>query len=341
VTPALHGQTWTVRVRVNGKQTRVKLCHRSEVDGMSKVQKQAYLQSKVQQVLVGVNAGSNPNLEPVAPEHLTVKVAGDSWLHQSKTRHRGPISENTARIYAHYLNRWIYPVVGSLLLSELKSKNAKRVIERMKENDASSSVMNDVAVIMGQVLASVIDKDMDGPVYHWKLSLERMDVPEVEETEGKAFTSKQVEEIISRAPGQYKVLFALLAACGLRDGEVLAIEIGADSEKCDCPINKNKGEQAGHTTLSKDCRTVYVNGLRKEKQHEEEEVWDLLGIPAFLDTVTARRETAKGLEYDTGGSVRGMDKCKDRPHSRRRRIKSADVSHCGELRGLGRGRIRT
>ena len=52
---------------------------------------------------------------------LTVKMAGDSWLHYSQTRSRGPIGANTARIYVHYLTRWIYPWIGDQLLSELKS----------------------------------------------------------------------------------------------------------------------------------------------------------------------------------------------------------------------------
>lgn len=190
---------------------------------------------KVQQEQVGTKA------------LLTVKMAGDSWLHYSQTRSRGPISANTARIYAHYLTRWIYPWVGNQLLSELKSKSAKRIFDVMKEAQASSSVMNDVATILQQILWSIVDEDTDKPLYDWKLSLDRMDVPEVEEKEGRAFTAEQIESIRQRSSGQYKVLFGLLPATGARIGEAFAIEIDGDPEKI--------------TTLSKDCRVLHIRSI--------------------------------------------------------------------------------
>lgn len=178
---------------------------------------------------------------------LTVKMAGDSWLHYSQTRSRGPIGANTARIYAHYLTRWIYPIVGMLLLSELKSKNAKPIFDAMKAAGASSSVMNDVATILQQILWSVVDEETDKPVYDWKLSLDRMDVPRVEEKEGRAFVAEQIYAIRQRSSGQYRVLFVLLPATGVRFGEAIAIEIGGDPEKV--------------TTLSKDCRVLYIRSI--------------------------------------------------------------------------------
>jgi integrase len=178
---------------------------------------------------------------------LTVKMAGDSWLNYSQTRSRGPIGANTARIYGHYLTRWIYPVVGTLLLSELKSKNAKPIFDAMKAVGASSSVMNDVATILQQILWSAVNEETDNPLYDWKLSLDRMDVPEVEEKEGRAFTGEQIESIRQRLSGQYKVLFGLLPATGIRIGEAFAIEINGDPEKV--------------KTLSKDCRVLYVRSI--------------------------------------------------------------------------------
>ncbi len=178
---------------------------------------------------------------------LNVKMAGDSWLHDSQTRSRGPISANTARIYGHYLTHWICPVVGALLLSDLKSKNAKPIFDAMKAAGASSSVMNDVATILQQILWSVVDEETDRPLYDWKLSLDRMDVPEVEEKEGRAFVAEQIYAIRQRASGQYRVLIGLLAATGIRIGEAFAIEIGGDPEKV--------------TTLSKDCRVLYIRSI--------------------------------------------------------------------------------
>jgi len=176
-----------------------------------------------------------------------LRAENPATLHYSQTRSRGPIGANTARIYVHYLTRWIYPWIGDQLLSELKSKNAKRIFDAMKEAGASSSVMNDVATILQQILWSVVDEETDKPLYDWNLSLDRMDVPEVVEKEGRAFTGAQIESIRQRSSSQYKVLFGLLPATGIRIGEALAIEIGGDPEKV--------------TTLSKDCRVLYIRSI--------------------------------------------------------------------------------
>ena len=174
---------------------------------------------------------------------LTFKVAAASWLNYSSTRRRNPIRENTRRIYGHCLTRWIYPVVGELPLAELKSIQAKKVVDRLVEHRASASVVTNAIMLMQQVIESV--KDADGqPVYAWKLDRDVMDAPVVIAKETKAFTSDEITEIIERASGQYRVLFALLAATGLRIGEALAVEIGAD--------------KATTTTLSSDCRVLYV-----------------------------------------------------------------------------------
>jgi integrase len=178
-----------------------------------------------------------------ARQLMTFKMAGDSWLNYSSTRRRNPIRENTRRIYGHCLTRWIYPVVGELPLAELKSIQAKKVVDRLVEHRASTSVVTNVIMLMQQVIESV--KDADGqPVYAWKLDRDVMDAPVAKAEETKAFTSDEISKIVAAASGQYRTLFALLAASGLRIGEALAIEIGTDKEST--------------TTLSADCRVVYV-----------------------------------------------------------------------------------
>jgi integrase len=176
---------------------------------------------------------------------LTVKSAGDSWLHHSMSRRRKPISTNTATLYGHYLRRWIYPVIGEMLVSEIKNMQAKLVIDFMATHKASTSVINDVITNIQQIVEHPTDANGE-PLYPVEWNREIMDAPAAKSIETKAFTAEQFEQIIQRAEGQYKVLFALLGL-GLRIGEALAIEIGADPEK--------------RTTLSKDCRVLNVQSI--------------------------------------------------------------------------------
>jgi len=60
-----------------------------------------------------------------------------------------------------------------------------------------------------------------------------IDLPVVKPNEQNTPTleSEQVSEVISKAEGRYKVLYALLAGSGLRIGEALAIEVGEPSDE--------------------------------------------------------------------------------------------------------------
>jgi integrase len=188
-------------------------------------------------------AGLTRGMSDEKKQGLTFKVAGAAWLNYSSTRRRNPIRENTRRIYGHCLTRWIYPVVGELPLAELKSIQAKKVVDRLVEHRASASVVTNVIMLMQQVIESV--KDADGqPVHAWKLDRDVMDAPVAKAEETKAFTSEEITKIVAAASGQYRTLFSFLAATGARIGEALAVEIGADKETT--------------TTISADCRVVYI-----------------------------------------------------------------------------------
>jgi len=214
-----HGNNWCFRYWKDRKR---KLAQVSPISGPGALDKHGRERRKLEVMIeLGLVASEMPESTKNA---ITVKVAGDSWLHHSMNRRRKPIRQNTARIYAHYLTRWVYPPVGAFLLAEFKSMQAKQVIDAMHEAGASTSVINDVITIMQQVIESV--KDADGqPLYNVKLDRDVMDAPEVKSKEMKAFKAEEIEQIINRAPEQYKVLVALLASTGLRISEALAIEL--------------------------------------------------------------------------------------------------------------------
>jgi integrase len=175
---------------------------------------------------------------------LTFRMAGSSWLHHSQTRRRKPIATNTVNAYSHNLTRWIYPVIGDLLLSDVKNMQAKAVVDSM-DGKASTKVINEVIGVIQQVVEHVTD-DEGEPLYPVKWNREKMDAPAVKTAEMKAFNGEQIEQIICRAGGQYKVLFALLGI-GLRISEALAVEIGADPKV--------------RTTLTPDCRVLNVQSI--------------------------------------------------------------------------------
>jgi integrase len=77
--------------------------------------------------------------------------------------------------------------------------------------------------VVKMVVASAIGEDGE-QLYPRKWNHEFIDLPDVGGQHTPIFTLEQVQQIIAKASGQYSVLYALLAATGLRIGEALALE---------------------------------------------------------------------------------------------------------------------
>jgi integrase len=78
--------------------------------------------------------------------------------------------------------------------------------------------------VVKMVVGSAIGDDGE-EVYPRKWNHEFIDLPEVERQRTPTFTPEEVQQIISNAEGQFAVLYALLAASGIRIGEALALEV--------------------------------------------------------------------------------------------------------------------
>lgn len=189
-----------------------------------------------------------PDLLPAeGKDKITFKEAAERWLKKSQNRRKHPLKKNTLRLYRHYLERWIYPVLADVPLAQVKTFKAKEVIDRMHGEESSASVMADTFHIITQVVGSIKDEHSE-PMFNVKWNLEEIDIPDIRKKQQKAFNGEQIDKtIVAARPLQYKVFFATLAGTGLRVGEALATEIGADPETT--------------TTMSKDCRVLYVNSI--------------------------------------------------------------------------------
>ncbi len=234
-----HGAFWTVRFWGKDGQRRERVC---PISGPGMLKKKERLAKA--QAIVDAALAITPTITADTAASVTFKVAGDSWLHDCETRADG-IRGNTSKLYAHYLKNWLYPVIGNVLVGQVKINQAKLVVAYMMEKKAAPSVIEKVITVLRQVVGSIENEDCEAlfPV-KWKI---KKVLPKHKGKEMQAFTAAEIEAILRVAPGQYQVLFALLAASGLRIGEALAIEIGADKKQT--------------TTLSADCRVVYVKTI--------------------------------------------------------------------------------
>jgi integrase len=142
------------------------------------------------------------------------------------------------------------------------------------------------------VVASAVNENGE-EVFPRKWNHEFLDLPLVkqENQANPAFTPTQVNSIMEHAKGRYRVLYALLAGTGLRIGEALALR-----------INDDEG-----TTLSPDCRTLYVrksiwNGSQQEPKTDNaiREVDLPIDLAELLKAFIGNRSSGYVFETDSG-----------------------------------------
>ncbi len=285
VRPEKHGQWWTVRLWKDGKHIRERVCPISGPGALAKVDRG----KKIRQILdETIHKTPLPDVLPEeGKDKITFKEAAERWLKKSQNRRKHPLKKNTVRLYSHYLQRWIYPVVADLPLAQVKTYKAKEIIDRMHQQKSAESVMQDTFHIVTQVVASIKDEHGE-PMFPVKWDLEVIDMPDVKKKERKAFTAEQVESIIAASSGQYRVMWSLFAGTGVREGEGTAIEIDADPETT--------------TTLSKDCRTLYVNTIILQDGTKQ----DSPKTPAGRREVDIHPELAKMLQEFIGNRTSGF-----------------------------------
>jgi integrase len=120
--------------------------------------------------------------------------------------------------------RWINLRMGSTSLSEVNNLVLRDLVEQMSEAGFTPKTILNYCFVVKAVVASAIGKDGE-PLYPRKWNHEFMDLPEIREQHTPTFTAGEIERIISRADSQCGMLYALLAATGLRIGEALSLQI--------------------------------------------------------------------------------------------------------------------
>jgi integrase len=108
--------------------------------------------------------------------------------------------------------------------------------------------------VVKAVVASAVNKE--GEQLHsrnWNLHYIGLPIVDERKQSKPAYTAREVEQIVSRATGRYRILSALFAGSGLRPGEALGLKVGEH--------------------VSPDCKTLYVrqsvwNGKEQDPKTE-------------------------------------------------------------------------
>jgi len=171
-------------------------------------------------------------VEVTAPT-ITFKIQAKWWLDEMRagrivSRKKGaPIKPATLAGYQAAVN-WLNETVGGTALADIKNEVAKQLVIKMKAAKLSGKTVVNYFQVVKAVVASAVSSEGE-QLYPRNWNFHFIGLPVIDEKKQckPSLTSSEVEQILTRAKGRYKVLFALLAGTGLRIGEALGLKIGA------------------------------------------------------------------------------------------------------------------
>src|ERR1700730_4453121 len=150
-----------------------------------------------------------------------------TWLRGLEKR-RKPVKRATLATWGSTVKAHIIPRIGSSDLATFDNGAMKRFVDGLCENLGPRSV-REIVLVTKMIVASAVDSNGNQICPRvWNDSW--LDLPPVKPTIAPSTDARTIEEIISKSPPKYGILYALLSGSGLRLGESLAIRIGDDGE---------------------------------------------------------------------------------------------------------------
>jgi integrase len=122
---------------------------------------------------------------------------------------------------------WLNETIGGMPLADIKNEVAKQLVIKMKAaNLADKTVVNYFQVVKAVVASAVSSEGEQLHPRNWNFHFIGLPVIDEKKQCKPSLTTSEVEQILTRAKGRYKVLFALLPGTGLRIGEALGLKLG-------------------------------------------------------------------------------------------------------------------
>ena len=163
---------------------------------------------------------------------MTVDTWFDYWIKNIV----GDLAPNTLRNYRERYKFNIQPIIGGMLLSDVKPMHCKMVLNQM-DNDYAGSTIRQTYICMGTMLKSALMNDL---IVRHPMNGVRYTKPVRAVNDIKYLTLEEQEkfmEVAKRSHNYYQ--YALLLETGLRTGELVGLTWDAiDWEKRTLTVNK-------------------------------------------------------------------------------------------------------
>jgi integrase len=234
----LTGHNYYARFRLDGVKQRVLICPKHGPGALDKIGRE----KRKAEIMANMGLVQG-EMSSETKQGVTFQAAAVSYLHSAMTRKRRRISKATAVNYQTYFNTCLNPYIGALPLAQIKNITVKNLVESLCAKSLRAKTVRDAVRLIPVVVQSILDGDGQ-PVHELKLNYDFIDLPLLGKQSQPCFSPEQVTAILAAADDRYQPMYMILAATGMRFGEVLAIKLGPQSED--------------HTTISADCKTIFV-----------------------------------------------------------------------------------
>lgn len=167
-----------------------------------------------------------------APSNMTV----DTWFEYWIVNVVGDLAPNTRRNYRERYIHNIQPVIGSMLLTDVKPMHCKMVLNNMEDNCAGSTIQQ-AYITMGTMLKSALMNDL---IVKHPMNGVRYTKPVRAANDIKFLTVEEQVKFLETAKRSHNYFqYALILETGLRTGELIGLTWDAiDWEKRTLSVNK-------------------------------------------------------------------------------------------------------
>jgi integrase len=155
----------------------------------------------------------------------------DEWVERYRGQGRRGFRENTRDEYRRLIGYYAQPYFSARLkLVDVSTFQLARFVDWLADEDEQGKRLSDstIANIVIPLRAALTTATNEGLIRHnpsQGLTLpHREDLEDEDEQEIKVFSREQLAAVLSMAPQQYKLLFEVLAATGLRISEAIALQ---------------------------------------------------------------------------------------------------------------------
>jgi len=156
------------------------------------------------------------------------------WIARLQNRRRRPVKPATTSTFSSYIQNHINPLLGDQEVEAIGNKQLKEFAEALVAKDLAPKTVLEIVNTVKQCIASAQD-DNGGQLYPrtWNNDWILEGVPDVRDQHQPLCTKEMLKEALKvrhASTDKYRIIVALLAASGLRVGELLSLRVGDDGE---------------------------------------------------------------------------------------------------------------